>query len=328
MGVLEKDRPRGLRVPSLSSFRSKNKTQPEPAPAMHIPSPSQLGQADSLPAPYQPPADKALPSPPDVHSPEGLNPYPSPPQSYTNQPAPVPNQNRNIGPDIPLPPLPADRPMPRPIPSTTPPPARRPLPKSATATVPATSASAASESAPIPTVTTTEPTVYAPAPKPVPSVNSIVAQERTPPLSEGESEQRNSSGSNDSLEDLIPEPEPERESELDRTGRTPNGTGSSSEDDNRPFTPPEVEPFPVPLNKLHYSCYQEHRAMPAAANVWYALPCMTCHKFDREIRHRCVFCCLRVCADCHQALQKIPRRSLTQLMQTVNGAESQPAPAF
>lgn len=58
--------------------------------------------------------------------------------------------------------------------------------------------------------------------------------------------------------------------------------------------------------------------MPIANNVWYALPCMTCQKFNREIRHRCVFCCLRVCADCFQALKDCPRRSLAQLMETIS----------
>ncbi|KAL2814760.1 hypothetical protein BJX63DRAFT_420637 [Aspergillus granulosus] len=293
MAVLDKDRPRGLRVPSLSTFRSKNK-QLEPTPTIQLPSPSQL--SDSLSIPSSSPLQKALPPQP-LPSP----PQPSSPVAYNRNDAPPPPHHA-----IP----PSNRPMARPIPPPNTQPTRRPVPGSAAMTA----------TAPGPQ--------YTPAPLPAPaaqSVNLMVPQQRTPSSSEGDPERRISNGTSDSLEDFIPDPEPEPE--LDSTSGTPNDAGSSEEDD-RPWTPPEVEPVPVPLNKLHYSCYQDHRAMPAAANVWYALPCMTCQKFDREIRHRCVFCCLRVCADCFQALKKIPQRSLAQLMETIeiNGnAETQPS---
>jgi len=331
---MDKDRPRGLRVPSLSTFRSKNK-QSDPTPTIQLPSPSQLSlHTDSLSIPSTSPLQKALPpqplpSPPQPSSPAAvINPYYSSPphassHSQPSQPSPIspvssPNsaQYNNRNNDAPPPPLHAippsnNRPMARPIPPHNTQPTRRPVPGSAPVTV----------TAPGPQ--------YAPAPIPTQAtqpVNLMVPQQRTPPSSEGDPEQRLSNGTSDSLEDFIPDPEPEPE--LDGTSGTPNEAGSSEEDD-RPWTPPEVEPVPVPLNKLHYSCYQEHRAMPAAANVWYALPCMTCQKFDREIRHRCVFCCLRVCADCFQALKKIPRRSLAQLMETIevngNNTEIQPS---
>lgn len=315
MAVLDKDRPRGLRVPSLSSFRSKHKSPTEPAPTIQLPSASHLSlQTDSFSVTSSKPTEKTLPphpqfSPQQPSSPAVVNPYPSPPQIYSNQPANGPVQNSNpsqaTGNDAPLPPLPVNRPMPRPFPQTTSPPTRRPIPGSATAPAPAPSSAPAPEP--------TQPPVYAPVP--VPPVNPTVVQQRTPPSSDEEPEQRHSNGTNDSLEGFIPDPEPEPE--LDGTNGTPNEAGSSEEDD-RPFTPPEVEPVSVPLNKLHYSCYQEHRAMPVANNVWYALPCMTCQKFDREIRHRCVFCCLRVCADCFQTLKNCPRRSLAQLMETIS----------
>lgn len=80
---------------------------------------------------------------------------------------------------------------------------------------------------------------------------------------------------------------------------------------------PEYEPVAAPLNNMHYDCYQEHRTMPVAQNVWYPVPCMTCLKHDQEIRHRCVFCCLRICVGCFQALQKCQRRSLGQLMESI-----------
>ncbi|KAL4902509.1 hypothetical protein BDW74DRAFT_157932 [Aspergillus multicolor] len=314
MAILDKDRPRGLRVPSLSSFRSKHKS-PEPTPTIQLPSPSQLTlQTESIPVSSFKPVEKALPSQPLPSPPQqsfsgASNPYPSPPQTYNNPPTLVSVQNstptRTAGNDspihAPLPALPADRPMPRPIPQSTTPPARRPIPKSTTAPQPV--------AAPTP--------VYAPAP--VSPVNNLVTQQRTPPLSDAEPEQRKSNDTSDSLEDLIPSPEPEPE--LNGTSGASNEVGSG-EEDARPFTPPEVDPVAVPLNQLHYACYQDHRAMPAAGNVWYALPCMTCQKFDREIRHRCVFCCLRVCADCFQTLQKCQRRSLTQLMETISSNET------
>lgn len=81
-----------------------------------------------------------------------------------------------------------------------------------------------------------------------------------------------------------------------------------------PFMPPHVEPTAPSLNKIHLACYQEHRAMPVAQNTWCPMPCMTCSKFDTEIRHRCVFCCLRICESCYQRLQKCKNRSVEELM--------------
>lgn len=54
--------------------------------------------------------------------------------------------------------------------------------------------------------------------------------------------------------------------------------------------------------------------MPVAQNAWCPVPCMTCQKMDREIRHRCVFCCLRVCEGCYLALQRCRGRLLAELM--------------
>ncbi|KAJ5213158.1 hypothetical protein N7449_000327 [Penicillium cf. viridicatum] len=81
-----------------------------------------------------------------------------------------------------------------------------------------------------------------------------------------------------------------------------------------PFVPPDVEPVAPKLNEIHLTCYQQHRAMPVAQNTWCPMPCMTCQKFDIEIRHRCVFCCLRICASCYQILQKCKNRSVEELV--------------
>ncbi|RAK74156.1 uncharacterized protein BO72DRAFT_471141 [Aspergillus fijiensis CBS 313.89] len=135
----------------------------------------------------------------------------------------------------------------------------------------------------------------------------------TPPSSEEDLEpESNRPSAVDSLDHFIPEPEPESEAPVDSL---------SSEDDRGPWTPPDYEPVAVPLNKLHYACYQDHRSMPPANNAWYALPCMTCQKFDHEVRHRCVFCCLRICGGCYQALQKCPNRSLAQLMRSLPSSQ-------
>ncbi|KAJ5552953.1 hypothetical protein N7494_002331 [Penicillium frequentans] len=106
------------------------------------------------------------------------------------------------------------------------------------------------------------------------------------------------------LEDFIPTPE---------GPGTPLDNLSTEELSMPPML--DIEPVAAPLNKVHFACFQEHRNMPVAQNVWCPLPCQTCHKFNREIRHRCVFCCLRVCEGCYQALLKCKNRSLSELMQ-------------
>lgn len=107
---------------------------------------------------------------------------------------------------------------------------------------------------------------------------------------------------------------------------TPDGNGAplgyeTSEEQTAPYTPLDFDPpGPAPLNKLHFACFQEHRNMPEAKNVWCSVPCMTCHKFDQEIRYRCVFCSLRICDGCHQALVKCKDRSLAELMANLDRA--------
>ena len=88
-------------------------------------------------------------------------------------------------------------------------------------------------------------------------------------------------------------------------------------DADAPYVPPLPEPLIVPpLTKVHFSCFQSHRSMPVSNNVWYAVPCMTCSKLDQEVRYRCTFCCLRICTNCFQSLQKCKDRSLAELVST------------
>ncbi|OKL56956.1 hypothetical protein UA08_07825 [Talaromyces atroroseus] len=100
-----------------------------------------------------------------------------------------------------------------------------------------------------------------------------------------------------------------------------NGSGiSSSIFKNYPdgYVPsiPETIVIP-PLTPVHYACFQSHANMPAASNMWYATACMTCKKVDQEVRHRCTFCCMRICAPCFERLQKCKGRGLRELMSTL-----------
>jgi hypothetical protein len=109
------------------------------------------------------------------------------------------------------------------------------------------------------------------------------------------------------VEDFIPTPD----------SADPPQIPSARSEAPSPFVPPEVEPVAPKLDKIHLTCYQEHRAMPVAQNRWCPVPCMTCQKFDTEIRHRCVFCCLRVCEGCYQTLQKCKNRSVEELVDRI-----------
>ena len=93
-----------------------------------------------------------------------------------------------------------------------------------------------------------------------------------------------------------------------------NGTIYNNNPVPRPWTPPEIVDVTPPLTKAHYACYQGHASMPASRNAWHSIPCMTCTKADREIRFRCVYCCLRICSGCFEELQKTQDRSLAQLL--------------
>src|SRR5436190_15607934 len=78
----------------------------------------------------------------------------------------------------------------------------------------------------------------------------------------------------------------------------------------------QLIPIP-PLNKVHFACYQSHRSFAVSNNVRYPVPCMTCLKSDQQLRWRCTFCCLRICGDCVQAIQKCKARSLKELLKSV-----------
>ncbi|KAJ5807482.1 hypothetical protein N7447_010938 [Penicillium robsamsonii] len=148
-----------------------------------------------------------------------------------------------------------------------------------------------------------QPTPVTPSPPPqIPTIVQDSAPAPVPvPADEANSPQ---------LEDLIPTPDsaepPLAVPELSREELAPS-----------PFVPPDIEPVAPSLNEIHLTCYQQHRAMPVAQNTWCPMPCMTCQKFDIEIRHRCVFCCLRICESCYQTLQKCKNRSVEELVDRI-----------
>ena len=167
------------------------------------------------------------------------------------------------------------------------------------------------------------PPVSAPAPRLAPPAPQRPYDDglAVPPVQRTSSNGSRTDDSEDPLEDYIPDPSPETETETDEMlyqAQAGSGSGfaEDGEMDNDDWEPPMAD-VPAPLGKLHFACYQDHRSMPSSANVWHAVPCMTCLKQDREIRHRCVFCCLRICEGCFGTLQKCSRRSLDELLAVI-----------
>ncbi|KAI9934418.1 hypothetical protein ASPWEDRAFT_43828 [Aspergillus wentii DTO 134E9] len=308
MAILESEkRPRGLRLPSLSAMKSKKKS-PEPSPPESPPDYAPLPAGSGVPVRPARPNEKQLPPNPLSYPADSIptdmsvnpneyhrqilrgdfdSPYPRPQVPVIREPS-APVQRKP-------PPLPKQQPVQAPVQ----PPVQ--IPVQAPIQVPVQSPSRQS------------PPIQQPVRKPLQS------PVQSPPVSDEEAKE------DLAVEDFIPEPEPEIDTADARAAaaaaadvdavaeQTP-----SEESDNGPWTPADYDPVAPPLGKLHFACYQEHRSMPVANNLWYPLPCMTCHKYDREIRHRCVFCSLRICADCHQGLQKCQNRSLTQFMESLS----------
>ncbi|KAJ5981624.1 hypothetical protein N7499_009324 [Penicillium canescens] len=289
-------RPRGLRVPSLTamkssaatksqfSFHSKKSTESVPADD----STPKSAQPIPPPAKLAPPPDKELPSPPkEVLQAPKVNPY--------------------------FPPIPSPRdgvPERRPI-ERVPVPAPTSAPSPVSPSQPRTTGMRSQQPKPQPQLQP-DPNTFqqAPAPAPVPAPELIQAQAPPVTLSPPESLPAQEEATSPALEDFIPTPD-STEPPLDVPAMPQRDLAPS------PFVPPEVEPLAPKLNMVHFQCFQEHRNMPVAQNVWCPLPCFACQKFDIEIRHRCVFCCLRVCEGCYQTLQKCKNRSLEVLLERV-----------
>lgn len=282
-------RPRGLRVPSLSAMKS-GASASKSLVSLHKKSP-------------------------DIKTPEQeITPVPT----RTVQPNPPPKPNPP--PNKELPPPPKDELPPRPrMPTAVP--RRREVPKREVPPKESPPKELPAQEIPREMMTNSRPVDFPVAPRPIrPAVTApalmAMAPQSPPPEPQGfpstlyPPQDREYRDNGTPLEDFIPTPEPEAvENPLDPM---------PSNEQAQPYTPPDFVPVAAPLSRVHFACFQDHRAMPIAQNEWCPLPCQTCHNFDREIRHRCVFCCLRVCESCYQGLQKNSNRSLAELMKTLN----------
>ena len=79
--------------------------------------------------------------------------------------------------------------------------------------------------------------------------------------------------------------------------------------------PPPPNGFPIPpLNIVHFSCYQSHTNMTPSKNIHAPVPCVVCGVDDTEMRHKCTWCCLRICGACMDALDEFEKRDLKSLV--------------
>lgn len=76
--------------------------------------------------------------------------------------------------------------------------------------------------------------------------------------------------------------------------------------------------FPgLPLDVVHFDCYQSHRFMRSTKNTFCPTGCMICKKMDTETRWRCTWCCLSACASCMQVLTAMPGKSLQACLERI-----------
>lgn len=73
-----------------------------------------------------------------------------------------------------------------------------------------------------------------------------------------------------------------------------------------------------PLQAIHFACYHSHKRMLCSRNIHHPLPCMACGVEDQKVRWRCVWCCLRICTECMDYLNKDSGRNLAVLLKDIN----------
>ncbi|EER38964.1 conserved hypothetical protein [Histoplasma capsulatum var. duboisii H88] len=131
------------------------------------------------------------------------------------------------------------------------------------------------------------------------------------------------SSSNSSTSTQVTEPTIKTENQCANPNVKPIAPESPSKDNNIPGPSKQLrmkKNLIPPLTKVHFSCYQSHRYLVPSNNAVYPVPCMTCLNDDQLIRWRCTFCCLRICGDCLQTIEKCKRRSLKELMESLVAA--------
>ncbi|KAI4117058.1 MAG: hypothetical protein LQ345_002618 [Seirophora villosa] len=80
-----------------------------------------------------------------------------------------------------------------------------------------------------------------------------------------------------------------------------------------------------PLLPIHLECYQSHRQLLASQNVFHPVPCMICGSDNKQVRWKCIWCCVRICGECSEALIKIKGRDLGTLVKMIKGKGRQAA---
>lgn len=172
------------------------------------------------------------------------------------------------------------------------------------------------------------PLSYPPVPVGVPNGKPITSPKIRPGVAphpdvmvNGSSDSSNKStdngGSNPSSSETENSSSEEAPSQPDREDQASTGKESEIEKEKNLPIPNELKSVVQPLTSLHYSCYQAHRSIAMSRNIFYPVPCMTCHVVDREVRWRCTFCSLRICANCVEGLRACQRRSLKEFMETL-----------
>ncbi|KAF2440358.1 hypothetical protein P171DRAFT_99607 [Karstenula rhodostoma CBS 690.94] len=117
------------------------------------------------------------------------------------------------------------------------------------------------------------------------------------------------------------QPPPPAFASLPSQRRSPTSDPAMSSDSS-PATPPFVPltdtPAPVsgaPITHKHHACYSQHATFVWSRNDFQPMACMICAKNDSDRRWACVWCYLRICAECSVELQKEPGRRLQGVLE-------------
>jgi hypothetical protein len=126
---------------------------------------------------------------------------------------------------------------------------------------------------------------------------------------------------------LTPQPSPDKASPLSLPSplSSPAGFGI-----NFPTFPSYAEKGTVlpglPLNDVHFNCFQSHKFMRNSRNILCSIACMICEKKDAEMRWKCTWCCLSACGSCMQVLSSIPGKDLRVCLERIGKLEKELAP--
>jgi len=126
---------------------------------------------------------------------------------------------------------------------------------------------------------------------------------------------------------LTPQPSPDKASPLSLPSPLSPSAGLGI---NFPTLPTHAEQGTVmsglPLNGLHFDCFQSHKFMRSSRNTLCPISCMICEKKDAEMRWKCVWCCLSACGACMQVLSSIPGKDLRICLERIGKVEKELAP--